>query len=75
MIECDFTPEEIKRLRTKAGLTQKETSELMGVSLNYWQRKELSRDSAQNRKVSKSEYTLLLLLAEEHPDFTLVKRD
>lgn len=75
MIECDSAPEEIKRLRIKAGLTQKETSELMGVSLNYWQRKELSKDSPQNRKVSKSEYTLLLLLAGEHPDCTLVKRD
>lgn len=74
MVECDFTPEEIKRLRVKAGLTQKEAAELMGVSLNYWQRKELSRDSAQNRKVSKSEYVLLLLLAGEHLDFELVKR-
>jgi len=67
------TPEEIKRLRVKAGLTQKETADLFGISLNYWQKKELSKDSAQNRKVSKSEYILLLLLAGEHPDFKLMK--
>lgn len=67
------TPEEIKRLRVKARLTQKETADLFGISLNYWQKKELSKDSAQNRKVSKSEYILLLLLAGEHPDFKLVK--
>lgn len=70
----NFSPSEVKRLRMKAGLTQRQAAELMGVSLNYWQRKELSEESKQFRRVSRSEFLLLLLLAGEHPDFILVKR-
>ncbi|WP_210532016.1 helix-turn-helix domain-containing protein [Pantoea ananatis] len=70
----NFSPSEIKRLRMKAGLTQREAAELVGVSLNYWQRKELSEESKQFRRVSRSEFLLLQLLAGEHPDFILIKR-
>jgi transcriptional regulator with XRE-family HTH domain len=70
----NYSPSEVKRLRIKAGLTQREAAELCGVSLNYWQRKELSEGSRQFRRVSKSEFLLLLLLAGEHPDFVLIKR-
>jgi len=68
------TAEDIKQLRKKTGLTQKEVAQLFGISLNYWQRKELNKESIQHRKISKSEYTLLLLLAGEHPEFILKKR-
>ncbi|WGL99770.1 XRE family transcriptional regulator (plasmid) [Arsenophonus sp. aPb] len=74
MTDIALTAETVKRLRVKTGLTQKEIAKLFGISLNYWQRKELNPDSAQHRKISKSEYTLLLLLAGEHPDFILQKR-
>lgn len=74
MSSHSYSPSEVKRLRIKAGLTQREAAELCGVSLNYWQRKELSEESKQFRRVSKSEFSLLQLLAGEHPEFFLVKR-
>ncbi|WGM08723.1 helix-turn-helix domain-containing protein [Arsenophonus nasoniae] len=74
MDETSPSAEEIKVLRVKTGLTQKEIAKLFGISLNYWQRKELSKNSNQHRKITKSEYMLLLLLAGEHPKFILSKR-
>ncbi|MCV5198282.1 XRE family transcriptional regulator, partial [Escherichia coli] len=36
----DNTPENVKKLRLKAGLTQKECSHIYGVGLRTWQKKE-----------------------------------
>lgn len=65
-------PQEIKRLRVKAGLTQNKAAELFGMSLSNWQRKE----SINGRVVpiSASEFILLQLMAGEHPDYVLEQR-
>ncbi|HFP8670550.1 TPA: helix-turn-helix domain-containing protein [Providencia stuartii] len=66
-------PTEIKQLRIKTGLTQRELAEFFGMSLSNWQRKE----SVTGRVVpiTNAEYFALLLLAGEHPDFVLEKRN
>lgn len=66
-------PTEIRQLRIKTGLTQKELAEFLGMSLSNWQRKE----SVTGRVVpiTNAEYFALLLLAGEHPDFVLEKRN
>lgn len=66
-------PAEVKRLRVKAGLTQNKAAELFGMSLSNWQRKE----SITGRVVpiTASEFILLQLLAGEHSDYVLRKRD
>ncbi|BBI93099.1 helix-turn-helix domain-containing protein [Serratia symbiotica] len=74
MDDTSPSAEEIKSLRVKTGLTQKEIAMLFGISLNYWQRKELPKSSIQHRKITNSEYMLLQLLAGEHPEFILNKR-
>lgn len=69
----DKSASEVKRLRVKAGLTQKQAAELSGMSLSNWQRKE----SITGRvvPVTESEFMLLQLLAGEHPDYVLIRRD
>lgn len=71
----DATPEEIKRLRIKANLTQKATADLFGLSLSSWQRKEIPKKSINYRSVTTGELWVLLLLADEHPDYVLTKRE
>lgn len=67
-------PAIVKALRLKAGLTQKSCSIIYGVGLRAWQKKE--EDNPQNsQKLSKVEFEYLLLLAGEHPDYVLNKRD
>ncbi|UCQ29620.1 helix-turn-helix domain-containing protein (plasmid) [Edwardsiella tarda] len=67
------SPMEIKRLRVKANLTQKQAAEFFGMSLSNWQRKE----SITGRVVpiTDSEFMLLQLLAGEHPEYVLCKRE
>ena len=69
----DKNPAEIRQLRIKTGLTQKELAEFFGMSLSSWQRKE----SVTGRVVpiTNAEYFSLLLLAGDHPDFVLEKRN
>ena len=66
-------PEEVKRLRLKANMTQKQMAELFGMSLSSWQRKEITTTSTNYRPVNGGEFITLLLLAGEHPDYKLVK--
>lgn len=67
-------PEIVKSLRLKAGLTQKECSHIYGVGIRTWQKKEeINTQNSQN--LSKVEFEYLLLLAGEHPDYILCKRD
>ncbi|HFG7810638.1 TPA: helix-turn-helix domain-containing protein [Salmonella enterica subsp. enterica serovar Java] len=68
-------PEEVKRLRLKANMTQKQMSELFNMSLSSWQRKEISASSKNYRPINSGEYITLLLLAGEHPEYVLCKRD
>ncbi|PQQ32931.1 hypothetical protein C6H68_25745 [Photorhabdus luminescens] len=70
----DNTPENIKKLREKIGITQTECGKLFGVGLRTWQKKEEAK--THNRlNLSKGEFEYLLLLAGEHPDYVLCKRD
>ncbi|WP_437887731.1 helix-turn-helix domain-containing protein [Phytobacter sp. V91] len=67
------TPELVKLARQNAGLTQKEAAERFGYSLRAWQRKEEAGETG--RSLSVGEYELLLLLAHQHPDLTLIKKN
>ena len=69
------TPENIKILRKKIGLTQKECAEMFGMTARSWRRKEEPQTTASNTALSPIEFTYLLLLAGEHPDFILEKRN
>ncbi|HGJ5868503.1 helix-turn-helix domain-containing protein [Arsenophonus nasoniae] len=71
----NITAEEIRILRKKTNMTQKSLAELFGISLSYWQRKELDRSSPNYRPISAAELWILLLLAGEHPDLVLEKRN
>lgn len=68
-------PEEVKRLRLKANMTQKQMAELFCMSLSSWQRKEITTASPNYRPVNGGEFITLLLLAGEHPDYVLCSRD
>ena len=63
------TPEQVKTARVAAGLTQQVCADRFGYKLRGWQQKEES--GASGRTLSIGEYELLLLLAGQHPEFTL----
>lgn len=67
-------PATVKALRLKAGLTQKSCSLIYGVGIRTWQKKE-EENTQNSQKLSKVEFEYLLLLAGEHPDYVLNKRD
>jgi len=64
----------IKRLRKKIGLTQKACAERFGYALRTWQAKEQEASAENSRPLSDGEFELLLLLAGEHPSFTLKEK-
>lgn len=67
------TPENIKKLREKLGITQTECGKIFGVGLRTWQKKEEAK--THNRlSLSKVEFEYLLLLAGKHPDYVLEHR-
>ncbi len=63
------TPDQVKAARAAAGLKQHECAERFGYSVRGWQKKEES--GASGRALSRGEWELLLLLAGQHPEFTL----
>lgn len=66
----------IQRLRELLGLKQSECAELFGVSLRSWQKREARTEDQKLRvKMSNAEFQYLLLLANQHPDYILVKRE
>ena len=66
------TPEPVRAARIAADLTQSACAERFGYSLRRWQAKE---DAGQyGSTLSLGEYELLLLLAGQHPDYTLTLR-
>ncbi|ELR5578979.1 XRE family transcriptional regulator [Escherichia coli] len=67
-------PSTVKALRLEAGLTQKECSLIYGVGIRTWQKKE-EENTQNSQKLSKVEFEYLLLLAGEHPDYVLNKRN
>ncbi|ECD9357208.1 hypothetical protein FNI80_22845 [Salmonella enterica subsp. salamae] len=66
------TPEQVKDARIKAGFTQQEAAERFGFTLSAWQAKETTGKTS--RGLAAGSYELLLLLADEHPEYQLVKR-
>lgn len=66
------TPEEVKNARVAAGLTLKEAADIFGYQLNSWQMKESAGKAS--RSLSIGEYQYLLLLANMHPSYRLVKK-
>lgn len=64
------TPETIRAIRKRMGLTQSELAHLLGYQLRAWQLKE-DRDPAKARKLMQGEFEYLLLLAGEHPVYHL----
>jgi len=63
------TAEQVKAAREAAGLTQSACAALFGYALRTWQGKEDA--GAGNRGLAVGEYAYLLLLAGQHPDYTL----
>ncbi|MFJ5162229.1 transcriptional regulator [Pantoea sp. NPDC088449] len=59
----------VRELRLAAGLSQESAAERFDLSLRVWQTKEAAKNPA---TLSQGEYELLLLLAGQHPHFTLV---
>lgn len=66
------TPEEVKQARIAAGFSLKEAAEIFGYQLNSWQMKESAGKSS--RSLSVGEYEYLLLLADLHPEYKIVKK-
>lgn len=66
------TPETIRAIRARMGLTQTELANLMGYQLRAWQFKE-NLDPKQTRQLMGGEFEFLLLLAGEHPEYRLQK--
>ncbi|HFV9523922.1 TPA: hypothetical protein ACIV0I_004597 [Salmonella enterica subsp. enterica serovar Weltevreden] len=66
------TPEQVKVARIAAGLTLKEAADTFGYQLNSWQMKESAGKAS--RSLSVGEYELLLLLADLHPDYKIIKK-
>lgn len=66
------TPDQVRAARIAAGMTQSACAERFGYSLRGWQAKEDA--GAGGRGLSVGEYEFLLLLAGQHPAFTLMGR-
>lgn len=58
----------VRELRMSAGLSQEGAAERFELSLRVWQTKEAAKNPA---RLSQGEYELLLLLAGQHPYFSL----
>ncbi|EBX5888758.1 hypothetical protein LU631_25445 [Erwinia tracheiphila] len=66
------TPEQVKAARIAAGLSLKEAADTFGYQLNSWQMKESAGKAS--RSLSIGEYEYLLLLANQHPEYKIVKK-
>lgn len=56
-----ITPEQVKKLRQRAGLTQKEAAEIVRVVLRSWQSWEAPTDTSKSRKISENIVELFCL--------------
>lgn len=50
-------------------------AKLAGIGLSSWQKKETAETLKSYSPISGAEYNLLLLFADEHPDYILCKRE
>lgn len=67
------TPETIRAIRSKMGLTQTELAKTMGYQQRAWSFKE-DLNPTKTRRLMDGEFEYLLLLAGEHPRFELKER-
>lgn len=68
-VKPDYRGEMAVTTRLKLGYTQKQMADLLGMTLNAWQKKE-----QEETRVSGAEYHLLLMLINEHPDYFVTRR-
>jgi hypothetical protein len=68
------TPEEVHTVRLAWGKTLKECADRFGYALKSWQQKENTKSAKGYRSLTQGEYELLLLFADLHPDYKLVKK-
>jgi len=60
-----MTPQQVRALRIKAGLKQRECAEMFGLTLYGWQKKETNyKDPKNNSAISKAEAMVLERLAK-----------
>ncbi|NRH24682.1 transcriptional regulator [Pantoea stewartii] len=62
----------VRELRADAGLTQASAAERFDISLRVWQKKEAANSPS---SLSQGEYEFLLLLADRHPHFKIIKHE
>lgn len=67
------TPETIRAIRSRMGLTQTELAKSMGYQLRAWAFKE-DLNPKKTRYLMAGEFEYLLLLAGEHPTLELKER-
>ncbi len=72
MMKSKPTPEQVKAARIAAGLSLKDAADIFGYQLNSWQMKESAGKAS--RSLSIGEYKYLLLLANQHPEYKIVKK-
>jgi hypothetical protein len=67
----NLTPQELKRLQTKSGLSNAELADWLMISV-----KRLMNAKSENSlsPLSAQQFQLLLLVADEHPVYTLLKK-
>lgn len=63
--------EEVRQLRIKTGIMQKDLAVLLGYKVASWKSKESSRNSG---TLKPGEYNFLMLLANAHPNLELVEK-
>lgn len=73
MNKSQLTTMDIIKLREKAGISAQAAAEFFGMSYSNWKRKECLKGRI--IPLTNAEYFALLLLAGEHPDFVLEKRN
>ncbi|WP_277973375.1 hypothetical protein [Pantoea agglomerans] len=68
-IEPDYRGDLAKAARESLGYSQKEMADMLGMTLNSWQKKEQN-----DTRVSVAEYHYLKLLVNDHPEYMLIHR-
>lgn len=71
VVRTPSTGEAVKALRLALGLKQQEIADMLGYKLSAWKAKQAP---SKERKLKQGEYNFLMLLANEHPGLTLIKR-